>query len=118
VGVLPESVAGGLAYFTFLPALFFLFVEPYRRNAFLRFHALQSFLITIAVILLALVLRLSGMALFVIPVLGPLLVVLVDVVVALAAVFVWFVLVVKAFRGETFKIPFLGDFAEHYAAVV
>ena len=118
VGALPETVAGGLAYFTFLPALLFLFVEPYRRNFFVRFHALQSFLITVAAILLGLVLKLAGLALFVIPVLGPLLVVVVDVVAALAALFVWLVLVVKALRGETFKIPILGDFAEQYAGGV
>jgi uncharacterized membrane protein len=115
VGALSENVAGALAYFTILPAIFFLFVEPYRRDLFVRFHALQSFLFTAATVLLALVLRLASYALFVIPVLGPLLVVLVDVVAALAAIFLWLVLVVKTFQGQTFKVPVLGDFAEHYA---
>ena len=50
-----------------------------------------------------------------IPVLGPLLVVVIDAVAALAAILLWCVLVAKAWRGETFKIPLLGDFAERYA---
>jgi uncharacterized membrane protein len=41
--------------------------------------------------------------------------VVIDVVVALAAILLWFVLVAKAWRGETFKMPYLGDFAERYA---
>jgi uncharacterized membrane protein len=49
--------------------------------------------------------------LFIIPVLGPLLVLLVSMVVVLAAVVIWLVLVVKAFQGEMFKLPWLGDFA-------
>jgi len=115
VGVLSENVAGALAYFTILPAILFLFLEPYRRNLFVRFHALQCFLYTAAVVLLAVALRVADYVLFVIPVLGPLLVVVIDVVVALAAILLWFVLVAKAWRGETFKMPYFGDFAERYA---
>lgn len=115
VGVLSENVAGALAYFTIFPALLFLFLEPYRRNLFVRFHALQCFLYTAAIVLLAVALRLADYVLFVIPVLGPLLVVVIDVVASLAALLLWFVLVVKAWQGETFKVPVLGDYAERYA---
>jgi uncharacterized membrane protein len=115
VGVLSENVAGALAYFTIFPAIFFLFLEPYRKNLFVRFHALQCFLYTAAIVLLAVGLRLANYVLFVIPVLGPFLVVVIDVVAALAAILLWCVLVAKAWRGETFKIPVLGDFAERYA---
>lgn len=115
VGVLSENVAGALAYFTIFPALLFLFLEPYRRNLFVRFHALQCFLYTAAIVLLAVALRLADYVLFVIPVLGPLLVVVIDVVASLAALLLWFVLVVKAWQGGTFKVPVLGDYAERYA---
>ena len=106
---------GPLAYFTILPAILFLFVEPYRKNIFVRFHALQCFLYTAAIVLLGVALRLTDYVLFVIPVLGPLLVVVIDAVAALAAILLWCVLVAKAWRGETFKIPLLGGFAERYA---
>ena len=113
--MLSENLAGALAYFTILPAILFLFVEPYRKNIFVRFHALQCFLYTAAIVLLGVALRLTDYVLFVIPVLGPLLVVVIDAVAALAAILLWCVLVAKAWRGETFKIPLLGDFAERYA---
>ncbi len=115
VGVLSENVAGALAYFTIVPAMLFLFLEPYRKNLFVRFHALQCFLYTAAIVLLGVGLRLADYVLFVIPVLGPLLVVVIDVVAGIAAILLWFVLVAKAWRGETFKLPLLGDFAERYA---
>jgi uncharacterized membrane protein len=115
VGMLSENLAGALAYFTILPAILFLFVEPYRKNIFVRFHALQCFLYTAAIVLLGVALRLTDYVLFVIPVLGPLLVVVIDAVAALAAILLWCVLVAKAWRGEIFKIPLLGDFAERYA---
>jgi len=64
------------------------------------------------------VLKLAGLVLFIIPVLGPLLVLLVSTVVGLAAVVIWLVLVVKAFQGEMFQLPFLGDFAARQAGAV
>jgi uncharacterized membrane protein len=77
---------------------------------------LQSFLFTTAAILIGFALWLAGMALFVIPVLGPLLVVVIVVVTALAVFFLWLTLVIKAFQGVTFKLPALGRLAEHYAS--
>jgi uncharacterized membrane protein len=115
VGVLSENVAGALAYFTILPAILFLSLEPYRKNLFVRFHALQCCLYTAAMVLLAIGLRLADYVLFVISVVGPFLVVVIDVLAALAAILLWFVLVAKAWRGEMFKIPVLGVFAERYA---
>lgn len=115
VGALRENLAGALAYFTIIPAILFLFLEPYRRNLFVRFHAFQCLLFTAVMVVMGLALRLAGYALFVIPVLGPLLVVVVDVVAGLAALFLWLALVLKALQGEAFHLPVLGDFAQHYA---
>lgn len=115
VGPLPVNVAGALAYFSFVPAIIFLFVDPYRRNRFVRFHSVQCLLLWGAVIVLAAVLRLAGLVVFLIPLLGPLLVAVVDVVVAMAAVLIWVVLVLKSFQGEIFKLPVLGDLAERHS---
>jgi uncharacterized membrane protein len=114
-GLLTEPIAGGLAYLTFLPAILFLLLDPYNENRFVRFHSVQCLAFWGTGILAAIVLKLAGLLLFMIPVLGPLFVTLLDVVVALAAVVIWLVLVVKAFQGETFKLPILGALAEHYA---
>jgi uncharacterized membrane protein/ribosomal protein L40E len=114
VGRLPESIAGGLAYVSFIPAILFLFLEPYKSNRFVRFHSFQCLFACVAAIVIGAILRLVSFVLFMIA-LGPLLVTLVDVVVGLAALFVWLVLLVKAVQGEWFKLPLLGDFAERYS---
>jgi len=115
VGPLPEPVAGALAYFTFIPAIVFLVVEPYKKNRFVRFHSFQCLLLWGAAILVATALKLAGMLLFIIPVLGPLLVVLVWTVVGFGTVVIWLVLVVKAFQGLMFRLPLAGDFAAQQA---
>jgi uncharacterized membrane protein len=115
VGRLPESFAGALAYITFVPAVLCLLLDPYRRNTFTRFHSIQCLLFTFFVLALSASLKLASLALFVIPVIGPLLAVLVSVLVGLGVAVMWLVLVVKALQGEMFKLPLLGDFAERYA---
>lgn len=115
VGVLPEHIGGALAYFTFIPAILFLVLEPYKKNRFLRFHSLQCLLLWGAAILIGIALKLASVVLFIVPVLGPLLVWVVAAVVVLAVIVIWLVLVVKAFQGEMFQLPMLGDFAAQYA---
>lgn len=115
VGGLSENVAGGLAYFTFLPALVFLLVDPYKKSGFVRFHSIQCLLAWVVMIVVGIALKLLAYLFFIIPAFGPLIVLLVDVTAALAAIFVWIVLVVKALQGETFKLPWLGDLAESYS---
>jgi uncharacterized membrane protein len=112
VGVLPENVAGALAYLTFIPALVFLLLEPYNRNRFVRFHSFQCLLLWGAAIVLGVALKIVGLILLIIPVLGHLLFFLISVVVGLAGFVIWLVLVVKALQGEAFKLPVVGDFAE------
>jgi uncharacterized membrane protein len=111
VGVLPETLAGALAYFL-LPAIVFLLVEPYNKNRFVRFHSFQGFGVYLAGVVVVAILRIVGFALFFIPVLGHLLVWLTSMVVALAFFMILVVLVVKALQGEMFKLPLVGEFAE------
>lgn len=115
VGALPENVAGALAYFSFVPAIVFLFLDPYRRNRFVRFHAVQCLVVWLAGIVVALALRLLGMAVFLIPILGPLLVVIVDVAVILAVLMLWLVLMIKALQGEMFGLPWIDAVAHQYS---
>jgi uncharacterized membrane protein len=112
VGALPENVAGALAYVTFIPAGVFLLVEPYNKNRFVRFHSIQSVLLWAAGIVLAAGLKLSGLVLFHVPMLGPLLLALLWGMAGLAVILIWLVLVVKALQGETFELPVLGRFAD------
>jgi len=111
VGGIPETLAGALAYFL-LPAIVFLLVPPYSKNRFLRFHSFQCLGLCLAALVIGAMLRVAGFALFFIPTLGRLLILLVSVVIPLAFFAVWVVLVVKALQGEMFKLPVVGHFAE------
>jgi uncharacterized membrane protein len=111
VGILPEALAGALAYFL-LPAIVFLFVEPYKKNRFVRFHSFQCLGFFLAGVILVATLRVLGFLLYLVPVIGHPLVWLVSMVVGLAFFMIWAVLVVKALQGEMFKLPLLGEFAE------
>lgn len=115
VGLLGENIAGALAYLTFIPAALFLLLKPYRKNHFVRFHSAQCLFLWVAGLLIAVVLKLAGLALFAIPVAGPLFVVLVYILTTLAVLMIWVVLFVKALQGELFRLPLLGAMAEQYA---
>lgn len=113
-----HNVAAALAYFTFVPAILFLSLDPYKKNEFVRYHSVQCLLVWVAAILVAIVLKLVGFLLFLIPVAGPLLVFLIWVMAGLAALLLWLVLIVKAFQGEQFQLPLLGNIAERYAPAI
>jgi len=115
VGVFPETIAGALAYITFIPAILFLVLEPYKKNSFVRFHSVQCLLLWLAGALAAAVLKLAAVLLFRIAVAGPLIIVLASGLCGLAAFLLWLVLVVKALQGEMFKLPLLGPFASRLA---
>jgi uncharacterized membrane protein len=114
VGVLPETIGGALAYFL-LPAIVFLFLEPYKRNRFVRFHSFQCLGVTLAAVIAGAALRIFALVMLFIPLLGQLLVGLLSILVSLAVFAVWVVLVVKALQGEMFKLPVIGEFAEQQA---
>jgi len=112
VGPLPRALAGALAYFTFIPAIIFLMVQPYRRDFFVRFHSFQSLGLWAASLVAFAAWKLLTLALSIVPLLGHLLALLLAFVIGLATVVVWLLLVVKALQGEIFKLPVLGNAAE------
>ena len=110
LGVLRENLLGALTYFTFLPALAFLLLDPYRKNSFLRYHSVQCLLFWLISMAATVLVRL-----LVWPIVGPLFALFLITIAALAALFTWIVLLVKAFQGERFRLPVIGDLAEHYS---
>jgi uncharacterized membrane protein len=102
-GGLTTNNAAALAYLTFIPAVIFLVTEPYNRNPFIRFHSVQS----IGLTAVSIVVWIVGMVLLVIPILG----FLIWVVLFLGLTALWLFTVYKAYKGEWFKLPILGDFA-------
>ena len=97
-----DNVAGALAYFLF-PAIIFLLIDPYRNNRFVRFHCFQSIAFAIVSMIPRLALYLPVAGLFLWPMLE------------LALFVLWLVLLVKAFQGEKFKLPLVGEWAEDQA---
>jgi uncharacterized membrane protein len=113
VGGLTENVAGALAYVTIIPPIIFLLVEPYNKNRFVRFHSFQSLFFHVAWIILWIALGIFGH----IPLLGWASILLWPLV-GLAGFILWLILVFKAYQGQRFKLPFIGDMAEQQANTV
>ena len=107
---LTDNVAGALAYVTIIPAIVFLVLEPYNRRRFIRFHSFQCLFFAVAWtavwIALSIVAHVPffGWATMLV---GPL--------VSLAGFVIWLILVLKAYQGQMYKLPFIGDLAEQQA---
>jgi uncharacterized membrane protein len=107
-----DKLTAAAAYMTFLPAIVFVLVEPFKRNRFVRFHSFQSIFLAVAAIPVAITLRILYSLLAMIPVLGYLMAWLAMAVALLGWVILWLVLLVKAWQGETFRLPGIGSLAE------
>ena len=93
-----------LAYITIIPAIIFLVMEPYNRNKFIRFHSFQCIFLWVALVVIHIVLGF-------IPIVGWAL----SIFVSLAALALWIVLLIKAYNGQMWKVPVVGDIAEKQA---
>ena len=112
-GGLTDNVAGMLAYFTLIPAILFLLIEPYNKNKFVRFHAFQMIFFAGGMIAIWI-----GLTIFsFIPMLG-LLMLPVHFLVWIGSFIVWIMLVAKAYQGQMWKLPFIGDMAEKQANAI
>ena len=99
-----------LAYVTFIPAIIFLVTEPYNKSRFIRFHSFQSIFLFVAVVILQIALTFLAVVPFLILVTAPL-----HMLVALGALIVWIILLLKANQGQMYKLPLIGDLAEKQA---
>ena len=107
---LSDNAASGLAYVTFIPAIVFLVTAPYNQNKTIRFHSWQSIFFTVACIAIDVALS----VLFRVPFLG-FMTLLLWPLVGLAFFIVWLLVMIKAFNGQRFKLPIIGDLAEKQA---
>jgi len=97
---LTENVAGLLCYVLgWISGIVFLLIEP--ENKFVRFHAIQSIVVFGA-------LTVAGIILGWIPVIGG----FVSWALSVLGFILWIVLMVKAYQGTKYKLPWAGDFAE------
>lgn len=96
---LDENLAGALCYIVgFITGIIFLLIE--KENRFVRFHALQSIITFVAIFAVSIVLSF-------IPIIGWIL----SLLIAPVSFGLWLFLMWKAYKGETFKLPFVGEMA-------
>jgi uncharacterized membrane protein len=108
---LSENAAGGLAYITIIPAIIFLVTAPYNKSSYIRFHSWQCLFMALAwfVIDVAVMIFGSFLSFFRLLTFGlyPL--------ISLAMLILWIMVLIKAFNGERFKLPIIGDLAAKQA---
>jgi len=100
---LSDNAAGALAYITIIPAILFLVLEPYNKRPFIRFHAFQCIGLAVCAFALSLIM--------IIPILGWIVGVLGD----LALFVCWILCIIKASKGQRWKVPILGNYVENIA---
>lgn len=97
---LTENVEALLCYVLgWLTGAVFLLLE--KDNLFVRFHAMQSLVVFLALFLL-------GLFAGVIPIIGT----LISILIFPVSIVLWVLLMFKAYQGEKYKLPWVGDFAD------
>ncbi|MFO8009515.1 MAG: DUF4870 domain-containing protein [Dehalococcoidia bacterium] len=103
---LEPNVAGLLCYVLgWLTGLIFILIE--KEDRFVRFHAMQSIAVFGGLTVLMILLSILAF----IPVIGILFYIL-QILVGLAGLILWILLMVRAYQGNTYKVPIAGKFAE------
>jgi uncharacterized membrane protein len=99
-----ENLMGAASYLLgFITGIIFLLVE--KQSKFVRFHAMQSTVLFGGLFIV-------NIALGFVPILGW----LVGLLLSFVAFILWIVCMWKAFQGEMYKVPFVGEIAEQQLA--
>ena len=119
---LDENIAALLSYlFTWVSGLIFFLIE--KDSRLVRFHAMQSILLTAAAIVVGIVLWIAWIVVaIVLAMMSEVLASLVGIVMGLVifvfyiAILIAFILcMVKAYQKQYFKLPVIGNFAEKFS---
>jgi uncharacterized membrane protein len=96
---LQANVAALLCYVAgFITGIIFFVIE--KDNKFVKFHAMQSIILFAGTFALQMMFVFLPIFIFLIPILN------------LAVLILWIILMIKAYNGEQFKLPVIGDLAE------
>lgn len=113
---LTDNVAGLLCYVLgFITGILFLVLAPYNQNKFIRFHAFQSIFLSGAWIAVFIVERIIDAALLAISWSLLSLFAVLWMLIGFGFLILWIVLMVKAYQGQRWKLPIIGDLAEKQA---
>jgi uncharacterized membrane protein len=115
-GGLPPNVAGALAYFTIIPPIIFLVVEPFNKDRFIRFHSFQSLFLAAAMFVAMIGMMILSFIIGMIPVIGTIVAILMWPLVSLAMFALIIFLMYQAYNEKKFMLPFIGNLAEQQAS--
>jgi uncharacterized membrane protein len=101
-----DRAIAAAAYLTWIAGAVILSLPALRRQRFVRFHAWQS------VLLWGMFSILTSVALLLSNVAAAMVFLVLGILAALAMLFLWIVLTVKAWQGERFELPLFGSLAE------
>ncbi len=105
---LQPNVAGLLCYVVgWITGLIFFLME--KEDQFVRFHAMQSIVTFGGLTVISIVFSILGL----IPYVGLIFGVL-QILVGILGFVLWILLMVKAYQGQRYKLPWVGNFAEKY----
>lgn len=104
----------GLLSYLIMPITGIIFVSMEKENKFIRFHAVQSIIFGIAAIVVEIGLMILGGILGAITAGLGCLVSIGSPLVGLVIFIFWIIAMIKAYQGEMYKLPIIGDMAEKY----
>ncbi|MHB8109255.1 MAG: DUF4870 domain-containing protein [Syntrophorhabdaceae bacterium] len=97
---LQQNVAGLLTYLAgFITGIVFIIIE--KENRFVRFHAMQSIFVFGFLFVVQIVLSFIPVLRWFLP-----------PIISILGFILWIILMIKAYKGEMYKLPFFGDLAE------
>jgi uncharacterized membrane protein len=117
-GGLPPNTAAALAYITIIPAIIFLVIEPYNKIPLVRFHSFQSIALGVTAFVISIAFTILQLVLGHIPFLACLTGILflgIHLLLFLGFFVAWLICILKASKGEWYKLPVIGDFADKQA---
>jgi uncharacterized membrane protein len=109
------NVAGTLSYVLgALTGILFLVIDGQR--PFVRFHAAQAIVFTVAMVVMWILVGVLSMLLAVVPIIGWLVGILLSLALSAAGLVGWLYLMYRAWQGDEWEAPLIGKWARQFAA--
>jgi uncharacterized membrane protein len=115
---LDANIAAALAY---IPIVGIVFLVIEKGSRFVKFHSVQSLVFCAALFVAYVALTILGFIASMVPVLGwivSFVLFFVWLALFIGSFVAWIIAVIKAFQGEWFKLPYVGNIAEQQSATL
>jgi len=108
-----ENLMGAIAYvFGVVTGLIIYLIEKDKpdKRRFVMFHAMQSIILSIVICAISIILVIIS----IIPIIGWIIAIIAGLLYPLAILIIWIFMIYKAYSGEEYHLPVIGDYAEKY----